>query len=102
MRPKTITVTSGNSPYYIPVNWRGDSLGVTATPNGAGNYDVAYTRELPSSYDFASDASAWVDVSNMSAATAVQSEEIPVGATCLRITLNSGTNVVVDLSQQDV
>lgn len=102
MRPKTKTVTSSNSPVYIPLNWRGDSAGVTATPNGSGNYDVAFTRELPSSYDFASDVTSWVDMSNMSAATAVQSEEVPVGATCLRITLNSGTNVVVDLSQQDV
>ena len=98
MRPKSVTVTSSNSPYYIPVNWRGGPIGITATPN-SGNYDVAYTNE--SIQDGAANVTNWVDITDMSAATAqVGNKEIgPV--TCLRITLNSGTSVTVDITQND-
>ena len=100
MRPKTITVTSGNSPYYIPTNWRGGDIGVTATPSGAGNYDVAYTHEPLPNGD-ASQVTDWTDITDMSAATAAQSKV--VGPTpCLRVTLNSGTSVKVDVTQTDV
>ena len=87
MKPKSVTVTSSNSPYYIPVNWRGEELGVTATPAGSGNYDVAYTHELPASYDFANDVTDWVDITDMSAATATASKSVGP-STCLRITLD--------------
>ena len=99
MRPKSITVTSSNSPYYLPVNWRGGDIGITATPAGSGNYDVAYTFE--SLGDGAAAVTDWVDVEDMSAATAVASKSIKPAAT-LRITLNSGTSVKVDIVQADV
>lgn len=98
MRPKTVTVTSGNSPYYIPLDWRGGDIGVTATPN-SGNYDVAYTHEPISGG--ASNVTDWTDVTDMSAATTAQSKVIGP-STCLRITLNSGTSVKVDVTQRDV
>lgn len=99
MRPKTVTVTSGNTPYYIPVNWRGGSIGVTATPSGAGDYDVAYTHEPIGSG--AASVTNWTDITDMSAATAAASKAIGP-CTCLRITLNSGTSVKVDVTQSDV
>ena len=98
MRPKTVTVTSSNTPYYIPVNWRGGDLGITATPAGSGNYDVAYTHE--SIAEGASGVTNWTDITDMSAATAAASKEVGP-CTCLRITLNSGTSVTVDVVQND-
>ncbi len=97
MRPKTITVTSGES--YVPVNYRGGEIGVTATPAGSGNYDVAYTHE--SIADGADAVTRWVDVEDMSAATTVVSKAVKP-ATCLRVTLNSGTSVTVDITQSDI
>lgn len=99
MRPKTVTVTSGNSPYYIPMDWRGGSFGVTATPTSA-NYDVAYTTD--SIADGADGGSiAWTDITDMSAATAAASKEVGP-STCIRVTLNSGTSVAVAVVQSDV
>ena len=98
MRPQSVTVTSGNSPYYIPMNWRGGPIGVTATPSSA-NFDVAYTHE-PITTTGASAVSAWTDITDMSGATATASKEIGP-CTCLRITLNSGTSVQVDVVQSD-
>ena len=98
MRPKSVTVTSGNSPYYIPVNWRGGPIGVTATPN-SGNYDVAYTHESITNVGAAA-VTDWTDITDMSGATAAASKEIGP-CVCLRITLNSGTSVKVDVTQSD-
>ena len=97
MRPKSVTVVSGNSPYYIPMNWRGGDIGITATPN-SGNYDVAYTHE--SIGEGAGSVTDWTDITDMSAATAAVSKQIGP-CTCLRITLNSGTSVKVDVVQDD-
>lgn len=101
MRPKSVTVTSSNSPYYIPVNWRGGPIGVTATPatDGVDNFDVAYTQEPIG--DGASGVTVWTDITDMSGATAAASKEVGP-CTCLRITLNSGTSVQVDIVQSDV
>lgn len=99
MRPTSITVTSANSPYYVPTNWRGGGIGVTATPSGAGNFDVAYTHE--SIAEGAAGVTDWIDIEDMSAATAQASKEIGP-CTCLRITLNSGTSVKVDLVHHDI
>lgn len=98
MRPKTITVTSGNSPYYIPVDFRSGETGIVATPN-SGNYDVAYTLE--SIAEGAAGVTNWVDVDDMSAATTQATGTVQT-ATCLRVTLNSGTSVTVDISTKDV
>ncbi len=99
MRPKTITVTSGNSPFYFPLNYRGGEVGITATPAGSGDYDVAYTHEPIG--EGADNVSAWVDADDMSAATDTVSKSLKP-ATALRITLNSGTSVTVDIVQSDV
>lgn len=99
MRPKTVTVVDGNSPYYIPVNFRGGDIGITATPAGSGDYDVAYTRE--SIAEGASGVTSWTDITGMSAATAAAVATV-TAATCLRITLNSGDSVTVDVAQSDV
>ena len=96
MRPKSVTVTSANSPYYLPMDWRGGDIGLTATPN-SGNYDVAFTHESIAS-GIASQT--WVDITDMSAATATVSKQIGP-CTCLRITLNSGTSVKVATVQDD-
>ena len=94
-RSKTVTVTSGNTPYYIPMNTYGGQISIVATP-ASGNYDVAFTNEDIGSG--AASVTTWVDVTNMSAATATQDEVINP-ASCLRITLNSGTSVTVDVLQ---
>lgn len=99
MRPKSITVTSGNTPFYWPMDWRGGDIGVTATPSGAGNFDVAYTHEPIG--DGADQVADWTNITDMSGATAAASKIIGP-ATCLRITLNSGTSVKVDVAQRDV
>ena len=96
MRPQSITVTSSNSPYYMLADWRGGELGVTATPN-SGNYDVAYTHE-PADGGLAN-ITTWTDITDMSAATAAASKEIGP-CVALRITLNSGTSVKVDVTQR--
>lgn len=99
MRPKSITVTSGNSPYYIPVNYRGGQVNIGTVPAGAGNYDVAYTMEpIGAGADL---VSSWVNVTDMAGATAAEAKEISA-ITCLRVTLNSGTSVKVDIAQSDV
>ena len=72
---------------------------MTATPNGAGDYDVAYTHE--SIAEGADNVTNWIDIEDMSAATAQASKSIKP-ATALRITLNSGTSVTVDITSSDV
>lgn len=99
MRPKSVTVTSASSPLYWPVNWRGGELGITATPSGAGNYDVAYTQEPIG--EGAASVTDWTDITDMSAAVAAASKTVGP-CTCLRITLNSGTSVKVDVVQHDI
>lgn len=102
MRPKSVTVTSSNSPYYIPVDYMMGDIGVTATPSGAGDYDVAYTHENALLIGAANIAdSDWTDITDMSAATTAQSKVVGPN-TCLRVTLNSGTSVKVAVVQRDV
>ena len=99
MRPKTVTVTSANSPYYIPMDWRGGAFGVTATPDSA-NYDVAYTTSNIAEGAAGIPSGEWTDITDMSAATAAASKEVGP-STCIRITLNSGTSVTVGVVQSD-
>jgi hypothetical protein len=99
MRPKSIVVTSANSPFYFPVNWRGGNLGITATPSGAGNFDAAYTHEPIG--EGAAGVGVWTDIDDMSGATAAASKVIGPCA-CLRFTLNSGDSVQFDIVQHDI
>lgn len=98
MRPKRFTVTSSNSPKIIPTNYRGGPISIIATPNGAGNYDVAFTT---APIQDSSITPNWIDITDMSAATTQQNKSAN-NITALRITLNSGTNVVVDIASGDV
>jgi len=98
MRPKRFTVTSANSPVVIPLNYRGGPTSVVSTPNGSGNYDVAFTTVDIQDSTITPN---WVDGTDMSAATTQQSNQF-LNVTALRITLNSGTNVEIDLSSGDV
>lgn len=98
MRPKSKTITSANSPFYWPVNWRGGEIGVTATPAGSGNYDVAYTHEPIG--NGAAGVTDWTDIEEMSAAVDPASKAVGP-CTCLRVTLNSGDSVKVDVTQHD-
>lgn len=97
MRPQTVTVTSANSPVYIPVDWSGGPIGISAFPSGSGDYDVAYTLEQPADYDFSA-VTDWTDITSMSAATAAATAELGP-TTCIRITLNSGTSVKCNIVQ---
>lgn len=101
-RPKSFTVTSANSPFYIPMNWRAGTTAVTATPSGSGDYDVAYTLEdiSISGSNGAENATDYVDIEEFSAATA-QASRLIGPCTALRVTLNSGTSVKVDITQTD-
>ena len=98
MRPARYTVTSSNSPMTIPLNWMAGLTSIIATPNGSGNYDVAYTNVDIHDADITPN---WVDITAMSAATTSQDATVTT-VTALRVTLNSGTNVVVDVAQSDV
>lgn len=100
-RPKSVTVTSSNTPYYIPMNWRGGDISIIADATGTVNYDVAFTNADIGDGAANVSATAWVDVTNMSAATADQ-DEVIVGCTCLRVTHNSGAgSVTLYISQED-
>lgn len=100
MRPKSVTVTSGNTPYYIPMDWRGGAFGITATPNSA-NYDVAYATSDIGDGAAGLASGDWTDITGMSAATTAAAKEVGP-STCIRITLNSGTSVKVDVVQSDI
>lgn len=95
MRPKRFVVTSGTK--TIPMNQYGGDINVSANPAGSGNYDVAFT--MTNIYDTTL-TPVWTDVTDMSAATTAQAKEINGAITALRITLNSGTSVTVDIAQQ--
>jgi len=93
MRPAQIAVTSTNSPVIRQVDYA-NYTGIVALPAGAGNYDVAFTR-TPFNEEL---TQTWVDITGMSAATTTQDTVVNV-ITGLRITLNSGTSVTVDITQ---
>jgi len=98
MRPKRFVITSGLSPKVVPMSYRGGPSSIIASPSGSGNYDIAFTTV--DIFD-ASLTPNWVDITGMSAATTDQDAEVG-SVTALRITLNSGTDVTVDISQSDV
>ena len=96
MRPQRIVQDSvGNT--VIPVDHRSGAYSVVATPT-AGNYDVAFT--VTDIYD-TSLTPTWIDITGMSGATTQQDKEVGV-AVAFRVTLNSGTSVLVEIAQRDV
>jgi hypothetical protein len=94
MKPAQYTVTSANTPLTIALDHLSEWTGIVALPSGSGNYDIAFARAPV----FGSPT--WVDLPNMSAATTTQDEVVNT-ITGIRITLNSGTNVVVDVCQSN-
>lgn len=97
MRPNRITVTSSNSPYLFPVDWLGGPVGLFATPAALSTYTIDYALFRPESGDF-TEVDNWVPITAMTAATDSQSVEVgPL--TCIRITLDAGTEVEVDVVQ---
>ena len=96
MRPIRVVQDSVGST-VIPANFRAGPYSVVATPN-SGNYDVAYTVSDIYDTDITPN---WIDVTDMSAATAQVAKEVGT-ATAFRLTLNSGTSVTVEIAQSDV
>jgi hypothetical protein len=102
MRPKTITVTSSNSPKLIPLDYRSPATTVDADVTGTINYDVAYTAQ--NIYDITTPATNahWNTITNMSGATADQAQVVDASVNCLKVTVNSGSgSVAVTYSQAD-
>jgi len=98
MRPKRTVVTSSNSPKIIPINYRGGRTSIIATPSGAGDYTVENTTVRIQDSSITPN---WNPISSMTAQTA-QASDSAGSITALRVTLNSGTDVTVDISQSDV
>ena len=106
-RPKSHIVDSTNSPKLVPVNWRGGTIGITATPSGGGNYTIEATMEdiSPDQDDVAGSDGAqnvvdWVGIEDL-VATGDQVRTLVGVCTALRITVNSGASVKVDVVQTD-
>lgn len=97
MRPVRIVQDTVDNT-VVPMDWTGGPITILALPSGAGNYDVAFTT---TDIFNSSLTPIWEDITNMSAATDQQSATIDGSITGLRITLNSGTDVTVDISQSD-
>jgi len=93
MRPAQYTVTTANTPLIIKVDYLAEWTGIVALPSGSGNYDIAFARAPIDEV-----TPTWVDLPNMSAATTTQ-DEVVNAISGIRITLNSGDQVVVDITQ---
>jgi hypothetical protein len=95
MKPKQVTVTSGNSPLTVPVDAASASAGgVIANPNSA-TYTVEAT--LDNIFDD-SITPTWQAVTDMDSATSQVESGFSAGVTALKITLDSGTSVAVSIN----
>ena len=88
-------VTSGS--LVIPFNQRGGDVAFGATQSGGGDYTIEFTMTplnqlLTPNY---------FPITDMTAATTAQQQGIGP-ATAIRVTLNSGTDVTIDIAQSDV
>jgi hypothetical protein len=96
MKSFQVIVTSSNTPLTIPLDARGGSTGIGATPAGAGNYTVAYSL-TPLNQELTVNPHA---ITSMTTATTALAEELgPV--TAIIVTLHSGTSVTIDVTQAD-
>lgn len=98
MRPKQILITSANTPFTLPLNYRGGPTSLIATPDGAGNYTIAITT---TDIQDSSLTPNFFDIAAMTTETAKKETSIS-SATALRVILHSGTSVTIDVSQSDV
>lgn len=102
MRPKSVTVTSSNTPYLIPLDYRLPSTTVQADASGTVNYTVEFTAQNIYGISDPATNAKWDPVTNMSGATADQVQVIDGSVNCLKITHNSGAgSVIVHVSQPD-
>jgi hypothetical protein len=100
MRPSTVTVSSTNTPYVIPLNYRADHTAVHAEVTGTINFTVSYT--VQNIYDITDPATNadWVAVTDMSAITATATKKIDMSINALKVVVNSGAGSVdVTVSQ---
>lgn len=81
----------------FPTDYRGGTISIAATPAGAGNYDVEYT--LSNVLDSAITPN-WIAITAMTGATTQQTAEFG-SISGLRVTLNSGTSVTIDINQSN-
>ena len=97
MKSFQIIVTSSNSPLEIPLNPRGGDVAFGAIPSGGGDYTIEFTM-TPLNQNLTPN---YFPITDMTAATAAQQTAIGP-ATAIRVTLNSGTDVTIDVAQSDV
>lgn len=90
-------ITSSNSPKVIPLNERGGDTAIGATPSGAGDYTIEFCIN-PQQEGLVNN---YFPIPDMTAATTAVQQGIGP-ATAILVTLNSGTNVTIDLAQSDV
>lgn len=90
-------VSSGDDPLVIPFNQRGGDVAFGVTPSGAGDYTVDFTM-TPLNQNLTPN---YFPVTIMQGVTTAEQQGIGP-ATAIRVTLNSGTNVTIDVAQSDV
>jgi hypothetical protein len=102
MRPKSITVTSSNSPYVIPLDYRSPHTTVDAEVTGTVNYTASYT--VQNIYDITTPATnaKWIAITNMSATASTATEKIDTSINAVKVVINSGAgSVTFTVSQSD-
>ncbi len=97
MKSFQIIVTSSNSPLEIPLNPRGGDVAIGATPSGSGDYTVEFTI-TPQQQGLTNN---YFPISIMTGVLTAEQQAIGP-ATAILVTLNSGTDVTIDLAQSDV
>jgi len=102
MRPKTITLTSTNSPVLYPVDYRLPAVTVQADATGTVNYTAQYTAQNIHGIATPATNASWSDITNMVGATTDQAQVVDASINCLKFTLNSGSgSVAFHISQAD-
>ena len=102
MRPRKITLTSANTPYVFPVDYRPEKTTLQATVAGTTSFTVEYTVEpVLDMADPATHAN-WSAVDDMDGATASVSKAIDASITCLKFTHTSGDPVDIAISQPEM
>jgi hypothetical protein len=96
MKSFQVVVTSSNTPLTIPLDARGGSTGIGATPAGAGNYTITYSL-TPLNQELTVNPHAITEMT--AATTSIATALGPV--TAIIATLNSGTSVTIDVTQAD-
>lgn len=100
MRPKTITVSSTNSPVVIPLDYHAHHTAVHAEVTGTINYTVSYTVQNIYNITTPATNADWVAVTDMTAVTATATKKIDMSVNAIKIVVNSGAGSVdVTVSQ---